>query len=28
MEQGHFAGLQGEGAPLDTARGEDGTNYV
>ena len=28
MEQGHFAGLQGEEAPLDSARGEDGTNYV
>ena len=28
MEQGHFVGLQGEDAPLDTARGEDGTNYV
>lgn len=28
MEQGHFAGLQGKDAPLDTARGEDGTNYV
>jgi lipoprotein-releasing system ATP-binding protein len=28
IEQGSFAGLQGEGPPLKTARGEDGTNYV
>jgi lipoprotein-releasing system ATP-binding protein len=28
IEQGSFAGLQGEDPPLKTARGEDGTNYV
>jgi lipoprotein-releasing system ATP-binding protein len=28
IEQGRFTGLQGEDAPLDTARGEDGTNHV
>jgi lipoprotein-releasing system ATP-binding protein len=28
VEQGSFAGLQGEDPPLKTARGEDGTNYV
>lgn len=27
-EQGRFTALQGEDAPLETARGEDGTNYV
>ena len=28
IEEGAFAGLQGEQAPMDTARGEDGKNYV
>ena len=28
VEQGSFAGLQGEDPPVKTARGEDGTNYV
>ena len=28
VEEGRFTGLQGEDAPLDTARGEDGTNHV
>jgi lipoprotein-releasing system ATP-binding protein len=28
VELGRFTGLQGEDGPLDTARGEDGTNHV